>query len=294
MDAIRLKSATARNAFHKLDMASSKAAHDETANGGGVVEYGSNLESAAPAPEHHGGTDAKYIKSIVYGGLDGIITTFAVVASIAGAGLDTGIIIIMGFASLIADGMSMGMGDYLSSKAEVDYTKEERRREEWECENYIEGEKKEMVTIYTNKGMTRDDATALIDIMAKYNDIFVDNMMVEELGLMPVDASENPMKNGFVTFIAFLIFGFVPMAAYVVASIVGGSKQIADIDVTFIVACVMTLITMFGLGAYTAKFSTSRWYTAGTWMVLNGGATAAAAYFVGWGLSMLTGDHGHP
>jgi len=60
----------------------------------------------------------KHIKSIVYGGLDGIITTFAVVSGVIGAQLNPSIILILGFANLIADGISMGVGDYLSSKAE--------------------------------------------------------------------------------------------------------------------------------------------------------------------------------
>jgi vacuolar iron transporter family protein len=58
------------------------------------------------------------IKSIVYGGLDGIITTFAVVSGVIGANLAVSIILIMGFANLIADGFSMAAGSYLSAKAE--------------------------------------------------------------------------------------------------------------------------------------------------------------------------------
>jgi VIT1/CCC1 family predicted Fe2+/Mn2+ transporter len=75
----------------------------------------------------------------VYGGVDGIITTFAVVAGTMGADLSMGIVILMGVSNLIADGISMGVGDYLSSKAELDYAINERLREEWETENYLEG-----------------------------------------------------------------------------------------------------------------------------------------------------------
>ena len=78
----------------------------------------------------------------MYGGLDGIITTFAVVAGVAGASLSSGVVLILGFANLIADGLSMAIGDYLSTKAENEYNKAERAREKWEVENYPEGEKK--------------------------------------------------------------------------------------------------------------------------------------------------------
>ncbi|WP_438831576.1 VIT1/CCC1 transporter family protein [Streptococcus pluranimalium] len=63
-------------------------------------------------------TITKYSKSITYGGLDGIITTFAVVAGAIGGKLDVTAIIILGFSNLLADGFSMAAGDYLSSTTE--------------------------------------------------------------------------------------------------------------------------------------------------------------------------------
>lgn len=61
-----------------------------------------------------------FIKAAVFGANDGIITTFAVVAGVSGAGLDPRIILILGVANLLADGFSMGVGDYLGEKAEAD------------------------------------------------------------------------------------------------------------------------------------------------------------------------------
>lgn len=79
-----------------------------------------------------------HIKSAVYGGLDGIITTFATVTSVAGSGLDHSVILILGLAHLVADGLSMGLGDTLSSQAEADLAQHERRREVWyEAEHRI-------------------------------------------------------------------------------------------------------------------------------------------------------------
>jgi VIT1/CCC1 family predicted Fe2+/Mn2+ transporter len=59
---------------------------------------------------------SNYSKSIVYGGLDGIITTFAVVAGTVGGNLPTLTVVILGFSNLLADGFSMASGDYLSSR----------------------------------------------------------------------------------------------------------------------------------------------------------------------------------
>jgi len=152
---------------------------------------------------------------LVFGGLDGIITTFAVVAASVGGSLSTDVILLMGFANLVADGLSMGFGDYLSSQAEFEYTRAEHKREKWELDNYPEGEKQEMVELYMKRGMTESDAQSVIEVMSKYKNFFLDVMMVEELGLLPPDETDSPAKNGLVTFTAFVVFGFIPLTPYV-------------------------------------------------------------------------------
>lgn len=61
-----------------------------------------------------------YLGEFVYGAIDGTVTTFAVVAAAAGAGLHSAVIIILGIANLIGDGFSMGASSYLSAKSERD------------------------------------------------------------------------------------------------------------------------------------------------------------------------------
>jgi len=226
----------------------------------------------------------KYIKSIVYGGLDGIITTFAIVSGVAGAKLPLGIVVIMGFSNLLADAISMGMGDYLSSKAQVEYEKGERDRELWECDNNLEAEKQEMIDIYQKRGMSNEDAVQVVELLSKHKEIFVDVMMVEELGIIPPDESESPAKNGGVTFGSFIGFGCVPLFAYIITLSLGMKTEPT---VVFAVASSMAAITMFALGAVTSRFTTQKWWKAGFYMVANGLLAATAAYFVGEGLSYL-------
>lgn len=59
----------------------------------------------------------EYLGAFVYGGIDGVVTTFAVVAGAKGAGFGNSVVIVMGLANLIADGVSMSVGSYLSSKS---------------------------------------------------------------------------------------------------------------------------------------------------------------------------------
>lgn len=102
----------------------------------------------------------------MFGGLDGIITTFSTIASVAGGALPVEVVITLGFANLIADGISMGVGDGLSSKAEYDFIMSERKREVWEFDNHPEGEIEEMVEILREKGFEEGDAREIIETMA--------------------------------------------------------------------------------------------------------------------------------
>src|SRR3989338_1230962 len=205
-------------------------------------------------PEEHK-KEGKHIKSVVYGGLDGIITTFAVVAGVTGAALSAGIVLILGFANLVADGISMGIGDYISTKSEREYQKEERKREEWEIKNYPKGEKKEMMEIYLKKGISERDAFKIVSILSRYKKAWVDIMMLEELGI--VEDKNSPVKNGIITFISFVVFGFI------------------------------TGITLFALGSLRARITGRRWFISGIEMCVVGGIAAVAAYTIGNILSKL-------
>ena len=68
-----------------------------------------------------------YLPDVVYGANDGIITTFAVVSGVVGAALSETIILILGFANLVADGFSMGASNYLARRSSVAAVRESRR-----------------------------------------------------------------------------------------------------------------------------------------------------------------------
>ena len=191
----------------------------------------------------------------------------------------------MGFANLIADAISMGLGDALSEFAEQNYEKGERDREEWEFDNYREGEINEMLDIYKEKGIADDDARLILTTMAKYPKFFVDHMMVLELDINPSDSSANPAKNGLVTFLSFIAFGSVPVICYSIMYASGYTNKGGQ----FGLACLFTALTMFTLGAVQAKITRQPIIKTGLLMMINGSLAAAAAYLVGWGLEQAIG-----
>jgi len=258
----------ARKAFQKGDSEASRRAHSAKM-----------AEAAGPVEGHTQGR-GKYVKSIVYGGLDGIITTFAVVAGVAGASLSAGVVLILGFANLIADGLSMAVGDYLSTKSENEYNAMERKREEWEVDHYPEGEKQEMLELYTAKGMIEEDAREIVERLSRNRKVWVDVMMVEELSI--IEESESPLSNAVATFFSFEVFGFIPMLAYVAAQFF---PPLASSS--FLLACLLTGGTLFVLGSLKVFITGRNWLISGIEMLIVGGIASAASYGVGVALSGL-------
>lgn len=225
-------------------------------------------------------TEGGLLKPIIFGGLDGILTAFAIVAGSAGGALDPSVVLILGFSNIFADALSMGVGEFLSSKAENEWILSEREREMWEMDNYPEGEVQEMIDIYVDKGMGREDAEKVINTMAKYKDFFVDIMMAEELELRVPDDDhvKESMKEGVIMFCSFAIFGSLPLLGYVIIPI---SFPDLEEGYLFATACIVTGVVLFLMGCVKSNFSSSSWYFSGMETLLLGGACATVAYTIG-------------
>lgn len=172
---------------------------------------------------------------------------------------------------------------------EKDFEESERRREKWEWDNNPDGEKEEMYELFEKKGLSPKLSRKVIDIFAKDANLFLEVMMVEELGIKPTDPDEAAWKNGLVTFFSFIAFGFVPLLVWIIGGASAGLStasrfQDTNTVIVFVVCCVVSLLTMFSLGAITSKFSHQTWWKSGLSIMLNGGVCAAISFGVGYGL----------
>lgn len=237
------------------------------------------------ADEKHGGLGSDRIKSIVFGGLDGVVSTFSAATAIAGAGLSIELVLLSALASLFADGISMGFGDAISSSSELQFVKNERKREAWEFSHCKEAEVEEMIELYKKQGVSEEDARAILEKMAKYPDLFIDHMMVMELGHMTPDKDDNPAKDGLWTFLSFILFGSVPILSYLFC----WAAKYSNKQGAFGISCAATAITLFCLGAVQGKISRLNVWKSGSLMLLNGGMATVAAYLIGWGLEEAFG-----
>lgn len=168
-------------------------------------------ENFHQASDHYGKLQ-EYLREFVYGGIDGAVTTFAVVAGGFGANLDSGVLIILGFANLLADGFSMSVGAFLSAKSEKETFKKHQRIEYWEVENLPELEREEIIEIYRSKGFKGELLDKVVDHICSDKDLWVAEMMKDELFMM--EDSKSPFKIGLATLTSFILVGFIPLLVY--------------------------------------------------------------------------------
>lgn len=217
------------------------------------------------------------LRQIIYGGNDGIVTTFAVVAGFAGASADgtaeVGVIAVLlfGFANLFADATSMGLGEFLSDRSEKDVYRSLRKSELHLIKHEPEAEREEVIAILQLKGLSEKDAERLADELANYPELLADFMMRYEFSI-PHPDDQHPALSGLYTFVSFLFFGCIPLLPYLV-----GMPQTS----AFGMSVAATAIALLLLGLLRWLVSREALVRSVFETILVGGACAVVAYAVG-------------
>jgi VIT1/CCC1 family predicted Fe2+/Mn2+ transporter len=218
----------------------------------------------------------------VYGATDGAVTTFAIVAGAIGASLSPSIVLILGFANLLADGFSMAVGNYLATKTQREYIEKARKREEWEIDNMVEQEKQEIREIYTKKGFKDELLDEIVRVITSRRKVWVDTMMREELGL--IEDSKRPRDTAVTTFTAFNAIGLIPLIPFV-AMFASGS--VASDNDAFVYSIVFTAAAFFLIGLVKGRVIQKPLLRSGLSTLAIGGIAAAVAYAVGYLLNLV-------
>lgn len=209
-----------------------------------------------------------YLRDWIYGGIDGSVTTFAVVSGVAGAELSPWIILILGFANLFADGFSMAASNFLGTKAELDDWRRLEAIENRHIDVAPEGEREEVKQIFEMKGFEGDDLRRMVDLITADRERWIRTMLMEEYGL-PREV-RSPWIAAVSTFTAFLICGLVPLVPFLL-----GLRQ------SLTVSMVMTATVFFAIGSAKSKWATTSWWQSGLTTFLVGVIAAGLAYGVG-------------
>ncbi len=220
------------------------------------------------------GPQAVYIKEWVYGGIDGVVTTFAIVAGVVGASLSPLIVLVLGLANLIADGFSMAAGCYTATKADADNYWRLRAREVMHVKDFRDGELEETRIILRAKGFDGEDLEAMVEAISKDEETWIEWMMQEEYGLSrPINT---PIHAAAHTFAAFVVCGSMPVLPFLLSFPYAPEWALA-----------LSGITFFIIGSLKSVWSVKAWWKEGAATFVIGMIAAGLSYGIGYALKLL-------
>ena len=220
------------------------------------------------------GPSANYIRDWVYGGIDGAITTFAIVAGVVGADFSTRVMMILGVANLVADGFSMAASNYSGTKTEQEEFERLHAWEDGQITEDPEGETAEIREIFRLKGFEGADLERAVEIVTSDRERWIQTMLAEEYGLPK--ATRAPAISAMCTFAAFILCGAIPLLPFIIG-----------VPAAFETAIVLTALVFFAIGTVKSKWSMMRWWRSGLEITAIGLAAASIAYLIGYVLKNL-------
>ena len=219
----------------------------------------------------------RLVRDAILGATDGCVTTFAVVAGAVGGTLDDKVVIVLGFANLLADGFSMAASNYLGARSLNEELEQAKAMENRHIEEIPEGEKEEVRQIFASKGFQGDLLEKVVNVVVGNRQLWVDTMITDELGLHRVDAK--PARAAGATFTAFCAAGIIPLLAFLAPGL--------DPENRFLVSCLATATTFFGTGFLKGWALGRSTWKSGLGTLLLGGAAAILAYVAGFVLGRI-------
>jgi len=223
---------------------------------------------------------SSYLSDAVLGGIDGCVTTFAVVAGAIGAGFSGMVIMIFGVANLLADGLSMAVSNYLGMRSQHEELEKARREEERHIKEFPEGEQEEIRQIFAAKGFSGETLERIVETVTQNKKLWIDTMLTEELGLHL--EARSPLRAGFATFVAFVAVGFIPLVPFLLGPFLADNHR-------FLVSCIATASAFVAIGVAKGVVLKRSLLVSGAQTLAIGGAAAVVAYLVGTWLRRIYG-----
>jgi vacuolar iron transporter family protein len=230
---------------------------------------------------HHRSPFATYLKEVIYGAIDGIITTFAVVAGFSGAALSSDtttqlsfmVVLLFGLANLFADGVSMGLGNFLAVRSEQGLYKNIWKREQDASVEHESSEAQATKLALIGQGFSAEDAHTLTEIYRRNESYWVDFIVNNELKISS-PMGESPVYTGVATFGAFISFGLIPLTPFVVMGSV-------DPRTVFQFSAMGALLALVLLGILKWKVVGTRLAHSIAEVVVVGSVAASVAFLIG-------------
>ncbi len=219
------------------------------------------------------------ISDAVLGGIDGCVTTFAVVSGAVGAGFSATVALVLGFANLIADGFSMAVSNYESIKAQREFIENIIKTEEEHIDKIPEGEREEIRQIFQRKGFNDNLLEEIVTTITRDRKLWIETMLTEEYGLQK--SRSHPWLSGVVTFFAFIAAGAIPLLPLFIPD--------WEMQQQFILSSILAGLVFFSIGMFKSYFFSKPMLASGLSTLLTGGAAASLAFITGYLLRTVFG-----
>ncbi len=218
------------------------------------------------------------IRSIILGLNDGLVSTFTLLVGVAAATIiQTGansIVILTGIAAMVSGAISMGLGEYISSKSEGNYIKNEIKKEKAEIELFPEEEKQEVMVYFENMGFKGDILDECVKTITSNKDTWLNFLLKSELGL---EEPENPIIGALLTFFSFLLGSFITLFPY-----------FFNIGIlSLVLSSIISFSMLFLVGAFKTKITGEKMLKGGLEMILIGFVAFVVSYTIGIWLEQL-------
>ena len=227
--------------------------------------------STKDEPGHHEAhrAEGSFLREVVFGTNDGLVSNVSLVAGVAGATNDPKTVLLAGVAGLVAGAISMSLGAYVSTKSEREFRDSEERRERWEVEHMPAEERAEIRQIFQEKGITGPTLEQVVEQVTKDKETWVQVMMRDELGFS--QSPTRPVLAAVVMGIAFAVAAIFPVAPFAVAE--GNGALLASVG--------LTAGALFGVGAWRAYLTSGKVWRKAVEMVGLAAVAVVAANLIG-------------
>lgn len=217
-----------------------------------------------------------YLRDVVFGAMDGAVSTFAIVTGAIGAGLGSGTIVVIGIAKVLADALSMAGANYLATRTDEDRRTRLRAEEEAQLDAFPEGEREEVRQIFARKGFAGADLDRAVEVITSDRERWLDTMLREEHDLPLGDRSAR--RAAIATFLAFVAVGALPLLPFVAALAFDG------IVIAFVASVFLTAAAFVLIGAAKGLIIGHPWRLSAFETLLVGSAASGVAFAVGLAL----------
>jgi vacuolar iron transporter family protein len=224
------------------------------------------------------------IREVVFGAQDGLVSTLAVVAAVAGATNDNLAILIAGLASAMAGVFSMAVGEYMGSKSQAEIFATTVDEERHEVEHRPYESEAEVAYLFMTEGMDEEDAWATASTIARYPESLLATMVAKELGIIHDDeeTSGSPLRGAFVMGASFAAGAVFPIVPFLFTEGLGA----------LVGAGMLTGAALFGIGAVKARWTHRFWLWSGLEILSLAAFAGVAGYLFGSVLPAVLGFSG--